>query len=117
LPHDEGLQAFGQREEGRYILKLIGHIDMATVDRFENALAQAVAAPEPTVLVDLSGVDYIDSTGISALMRAETSARLDVERIQFLGKLQPDVEALLRMSGVYDELRFFEPKENGNGVT
>jgi anti-sigma B factor antagonist len=107
---DEGLQSFAERQSDRYILKLAGKIDLSTVSQFENALGQAAAALEQVVVVDLSDVEYIDSTGLAALMQSELTARDDPDRIQFLAKLQPEVEAVLRMSGVYDEPRFTDPE-------
>ena len=107
---EPGFQAFGERHEGRYILRVAGGIDLATVSQFEGALQHAMAALERFVVVDLSGVEYIDSTGVTALMQAETAARGDVDRIMFLRKFQPEVEAVLRVSGIYDELEFIEPE-------
>jgi len=105
-----GLQAFGERREGRYVLKLAGEIDLATVRQFEDAIRQAAGAVERIVVVDLSEVEYIDSTGVTALLQVETTARGDVDRIRFLNKFQPEVEAVLRMSGVYDQLQLIEPE-------
>ena len=104
-----GFQVFGERHEGRYTLKLTGAIDLSTVRQFEDAIRLAAAAVERTVVVDLSEVDHIDSTGVTALLQVETTARGDVDRIWFLNKFRPEVEAVLRMSGVYDQLRLIEP--------
>ena len=111
MVEDERLRAFGERSGDRYVLKLIGKIDLSTVHLFEDALAQAGSVSEPVVVVDLGEVEYIDSTGLSALMQSELAARDDPDRIQFLGRLQPEVEAVLRMSGVYDELQFSDPEK------
>ena len=108
---DERLQAFGERRGDRYVLKLIGKIDLSTVHVFEDALAQAGSVSDRLVVVDMSEVEYIDSTGLSALMQSELAARDDPDRIQFLGRLQPEVEAVLRMSGVYDELQFSDSEK------
>lgn len=107
---EEGLEAFGERRHGRYILTLAGKIDLATADQFKDALRHAMSAPERVVVVDLSKVDYIDSTGLTALMEAEMAAQLDVDPIQFVHRFHPEVEAVLRVSGVYDELKFIEPE-------
>ena len=107
---EPGFQAFGERHEGRYILRVAGSIDLATVSQFEDALRHATGAIERVVVVDLSEVDHLDSTGVTALMQAETAARGDVDRILFLRRFQPEVEAVLRVSGIYDELEFIEPE-------
>jgi anti-sigma B factor antagonist len=105
------LRVFVTRSEDRYTLKVSGQIDLATVGQFETALQLANEALERVVVVDLSEVDFIDSTGVTALMQAETSARLDVDRLQFARELHPTVEAVLRVSGIYEELQFIESQQ------
>lgn len=105
------LRVLAERDEGRYTVRFAGPIDLATVGRFEEAIRQATGVAEPVVAVDLSGVDFIDSTGITALVQMETSARFDVDRIRFHRTLDPKVEAVLRMSGVYEELNFIESEQ------
>jgi anti-sigma B factor antagonist len=47
-----------------------GEIDLATADRFEERASEAVMdAPGSSVLIDLSGVTFIDSAGMRALIR------------------------------------------------
>ena len=107
---EAGLRVLADQREDSYILKFAGHIDLATVGKFEEALLQASTAPNPVVIVDLSEVDFIDSTGVSALMQAEAQARRDRDRIHFLAKFDPKVEAVLRMSGIYAELDLIQPE-------
>ena len=47
-----------------------GEIDLATADRFEERASEAVMdAPGSSVLIDLSGVTFMDSSGMRALIR------------------------------------------------
>jgi anti-sigma B factor antagonist len=47
-----------------------GEIDLAAADRFEERAFEAVMdAPASSVLIDLSGVTFIDSAGMHALIR------------------------------------------------
>jgi anti-anti-sigma factor len=55
-----------RREPPRVIVR--GEIDMAAADRFEESLAEALAVGAPLV-IDLRDTTFIDSTGISALVR------------------------------------------------
>jgi anti-sigma B factor antagonist len=106
---EQGLNVLVDVSDDRYVMRFDGHIDMATVGRFQDGLAHARADLHKQVLIDLSGVDFMDSTGLSALIDAEVSARLDRDRLRFLPQLQPAVEALLRVSGLYEEFDFAEP--------
>jgi anti-sigma B factor antagonist len=47
-----------------------GEIDLATADRFEEQALEAVlGTPGSSVLIDLSGVPFVDSAGLRALLR------------------------------------------------
>jgi anti-sigma B factor antagonist len=55
-------------------LSIRGELDMTTVDALDEALIRA-AHTGGLVEVDLGGVDFIDGSGLSALMNAESRAR------------------------------------------
>ena len=56
------------------ILVVTGRIDMATADAFRDRLLAALARGLPLV-IDFSGVDYISSAGLGALMQASKQSR------------------------------------------
>lgn len=49
-----------RRNDGTVVLTATGEIDLSNIDTFADALVDAT-------VVDLSGVDYLDSGGINAL--------------------------------------------------
>ena len=52
-----------------------GDIDMATVDRLEDARATALAQHPSRIVIDLSGVRFIDSSGIKFLIDTDRLSR------------------------------------------
>jgi anti-sigma B factor antagonist len=66
-----------QRErEGIVILGLTGRITAGDeVSRFRAEVEKAIQTPEPKLILNLKGVDYIDSTGLGALVISSTGAR------------------------------------------
>jgi anti-anti-sigma factor len=53
----------------------IGDIDLATVGELDQHIATTIAAEETTgVVIDLSEVSFIDSTGIASLLRGRRLA-------------------------------------------
>lgn len=62
-------------------LKLRGELDMAEIERFEAALADLEQARPPEIVVDLAGLDFIDSSGLSALLDADARARREQRRL------------------------------------
>ena len=51
-----------------------GEIDLAMGDRLGDSLREAIAAAPETVLLDLSDVRFVDSTGIRVLVGAHQHA-------------------------------------------
>jgi anti-sigma B factor antagonist len=45
-----------------------GRLNMVSAPRLREAVAQAVASGRPRVVVDLSAVDFMDSSGLGALV-------------------------------------------------
>ena len=65
----------GTREcDGHVIVALRGELDIADAVSVAAALA-AVAAREPEIIVDLAGLEFIDSSGVAALARGRKQAR------------------------------------------
>jgi anti-sigma B factor antagonist len=66
----DGLRVDAQQVGDRLVLHVDGEIDIATAPRLEAALKEATESGVEEVWVDLIGVRFIDSTGISLLLRA-----------------------------------------------
>ena len=85
------------------MLRASGELSHSTAERFEAGLRQAIDADASIVVLDLSGVGFIDSTGlrvlISAAMMSHTSRR---ELIVLRASAQ--VRYVIESSGVEDLL-------------
>lgn len=68
-PDDTTLHITTADDTGWTVLAVKGEIDISTAGSFEAALQGAMAA-SGQVVVDLSGVRFMDSTGLGVLMRA-----------------------------------------------
>src|SRR5436190_15819940 len=51
------------------VLKVVGELDLSTVDMLVEAGRVALAGPPETLAVDMSGVDFCDSAGINGLVK------------------------------------------------
>ena len=58
------------RIDGYELLAVEGELDIATAPRMISALNEAFADLERPLVVDLSSVDFMDSTGLALLMNA-----------------------------------------------
>ena len=64
--------------DGIPVVTVAGEIDMSNADRFRDALglAAAAAADGGSFVVDLTGVEYLDSAGVHALFEHAARIRL-----------------------------------------
>jgi anti-sigma B factor antagonist len=63
-----------RRFNGCAVVALRGELDLADAAAVTAALS-AVAARDPVIVVDLAGLEFIDSSGVAALARGRTQAR------------------------------------------
>ena len=55
-------------DETRVILRVVGEIHATTAPEFSERLNAAIAQGHTGVVLDLTGVEFIDSTGLSVLL-------------------------------------------------
>jgi anti-sigma B factor antagonist len=72
---DEELRIATRRGPDRLILELEGDLDMVSADLLQEALARANCVGSSTVVLDLRGVRFLDSTGLRAIFRACKAVR------------------------------------------
>jgi anti-anti-sigma factor len=84
---------------------LAGEIDMATKGRLEAVLEAIPSAGAPLV-VDLGDVTFMDSTGLSALLRIDRAAREAGRRLAIVCPEGP-ARLVLAVSGVEDALPLY----------
>ena len=93
--------------EDAIIVRAAGEIDMSTIDvlRRELDTARAEAA---TALLDLSGVTFIDSSGLHLLLEASHGSAVTGSGF-FLVRPSRAVQRLLDVSGTADLIRVVDP--------
>lgn len=57
------------------VVRVAGEVDLATAPQLRSALEGLEGAPSTRVVVDLSGVDFMDGSGVAALLAAAMSLR------------------------------------------
>lgn len=97
------------------MIAVAGELDLASGPELEAELEQ-IAGPHTRLLViDLSGLEFMDSTGLSIIVRAHQ--RLGGEGCELgLVRGSPQVQRLLDLTGVAERLRVVDaPDELING--
>jgi anti-anti-sigma factor len=78
------------------VLSANGRIDMSTSDAFRDRVIALLAADRP-LIVDMSGVSYISSAGLRALMLGSKQAHTIGAKLE-LAALQPVVLEIFQIS-------------------
>jgi anti-sigma B factor antagonist len=81
---------------GQRILEMKGPLSLHTVFEFQNVLR---AETSPSVIIDFSGVPFIDSAGLGALVGAHISAQKSRRQLYFAG-MNTQVITLLEMTRI-----------------
>ncbi len=94
-----------EREGAVQSICLFGELDQATANAVHDELMRAEAGDASSVVVDLSGLRFIDSTGIRLLVSAAARSRADSDRLALL-RGGAAVQRALQLTGLEDHLPF-----------
>jgi anti-sigma B factor antagonist len=59
----------------RTVLEVRGEVDLQSAAQLADRLSQIIGSGQQSVVLDLSGLSFIDSTGLGALVAARNQAR------------------------------------------
>ena len=91
------------------VLTVTGELDLATSPALEAELERASSGPE-LVILDLRCVTFMDSTGLSLLVKAQRRAQ-DSRRRLAVVKGGAQVQRLLTLTGVAERLTLIDSPE------
>ncbi|HMU81767.1 MAG TPA: STAS domain-containing protein [Leptospiraceae bacterium] len=99
------------KEQDRYMLHRIeGEVDLYNSGVLKSALMNAFAANGKNILLDLSAMVYIDSTGMSVLFQTATQLREAKKDLKVFGAT-PAVMSVLSMVNVPGKLQICQTEE------
>ncbi|HEY3772463.1 MAG TPA: STAS domain-containing protein [Solirubrobacteraceae bacterium] len=99
------LQIRRSLDERGVILSLDGELDLSTAPEFERELVRALGEDPGRVLVDLSQLAFMDSTGLELIVRAGHDAQLAGIELCLRGGSR-QVQRLFELTGILDRLTF-----------
>jgi len=75
MPHRHRLDIHSHIDRGSGVVVVAGEIDLATVADFREAISDLVASGYVHLVIDLSAVTFIDSTGLGVMVGARKKVR------------------------------------------
>lgn len=92
-------------DDSEVVLSLSGELDLQSAPELERELA-AIRSDRPRrLLLDLSQLEFMDSTGLAAIIRADQAAAADGISLR-LRAGGPQVQRLFELTGVGDQFTF-----------
>lgn len=92
------------------VLSVSGELDLASSPMLDQELARLAAAEPALLVLDLRGLAFMDSTGLSVLVRAHHHAEQAGRRL-VLVRGGPQVQRLLNLTGLADRLPIVDSVE------
>jgi len=87
-----------RREGSSLVVAVAGEIDLSTAHQLDDAIRQAEETETSRIVVDLSGLSFVDSTGLSVLLDAIKRNRSDGDRLSFVPSKHEAVTRLLAVT-------------------
>ena len=94
-------------EAGKQVVALYGELDLATAAAFVSTLRSVEATRPSEIIIDLSGLDFVDSTGLAVLIDVAERSRNDGDRLGFL-RGPRNVHQLFVSTGAAEHLPFVD---------
>lgn len=88
-----------------------GDLDIGTVDEFRAELTDAANTVPGGLVVDLSRVDFIDSTGLGAVIDVHHRLRRERRPLAVVAPPGTSAALILNLSGLDSELDIYESRQ------
>jgi anti-sigma B factor antagonist len=89
------------------LLAVRGELDLVSCRPFEHAIGQLADLDVELVIVDLRGLDFMDSTGLHLVLQAQTQAQESGRRFGLV-RGPEQVQKLFDLTGLSDALTIVE---------
>jgi anti-anti-sigma factor len=90
-----------------HTISVDGELDLATCDAAEQELLRVEGTDAAAIVLDLSGLTFMDSTGVRLVMAANARSRADANRLRLVRGPRA-VQRVFELCGVVELLPFAE---------
>jgi len=107
------MQLRTQRKNGVTLIQPVGTLDMDSHLVLKKKVRQLAEDGNVRILIDMSGLTGIDSTGIGTLVALLNTVRARGGDILLAGEISPSVLDILRLCGLTTVFRIYNNVETG----
>ncbi len=97
------------RQDGRRLLTLTGELDLASASNLVEAVSQACDEGTSELILDIGGLEFVDSTGLRAILNARTLCaehECSLSIAPSADRIGPQVRRLFEVTGLLARLPF-----------
>jgi anti-sigma B factor antagonist len=94
-----------ERDGDMHAITLSGELDIAGAPELEAELLRAEAGDARTIMLDLAGLEFIDSTGLRVVLNAHVRSQADSGRLVLLRPTAHTLRAF-EIAGLLQRLQF-----------
>jgi len=99
-----------QRQEGIYLLTIVGSIDSDTYKILEEKVTPLLNPKTKVIIFEMEGVEYVSSMGINVIIRVQQF--LEKQNGMFaMTNLQPQVKKVFEIFKALPKMKVFESTE------
>jgi anti-sigma B factor antagonist len=97
--------------DGTAVVSVAGEVDVYTSPLLQERLVEVLRDGSPKIVLDLSGVTFLDSTGLGVLITGLKRCR-SADGDLVLVTAQPNVLKVLEITGLNDVFQIYETVED-----
>jgi stage II sporulation protein AA (anti-sigma F factor antagonist) len=95
------------RQQDEHVVALYGELDLGAVDAVQDEMRRIEQTDVGRIIVDLSALEFMDSTGLRTMLQIYSRSRADGDRVVFL-RGGPVVQRLFEITGTEGRLPFLD---------
>lgn len=113
---DRTLRVEIESVEGATVLTPIGDVDMSRAPAFREHVRQAMLGRPDRLVIDMSAVEYMDSSGLATLVEAMRNSKGQTTELVLCG-MQPKVLAVFEIARLDKFFQITETREAALGAS
>lgn len=92
-------------DEDGIVVALVGELDLASVPELDRELHELDGTYAGRLLIDLAGLDFMDSTGLALMIRAQQSAHANGHQLR-LRRGPAQIQRLFELTRLVEHFTF-----------
>jgi len=109
-----GLRLTVHEDPGTVRFELSGELDVASASQLDERLSTVALGPDVSLELDLRGLEFMDSSGLRAILRADAQARRDGASMALVRGPEP-VDRVFALTRLHERLSFVEAPGDASG--